>query len=58
METVQTIKTEDEKLVPIDTSGKSVDVELKDEVQKESNVKEVESNITVVEEENQTTPTY
>jgi len=57
METVQTIKTEEEKLVPIDTSGKSVDVELKDEVQKESNVKEVESNITVVEEENQTTPT-
>ena len=54
METTQTIKSEEEKMVPIDTSGDSVDVELKDEAQGESNTKPVEqtseSNIKVVEE--------
>ena len=52
METTQTIKTEDEKMVPIDTSGNAVDVELKDEVKQESNE---ESNVKVVEETTETT---
>jgi hypothetical protein len=53
METTQTIKTEDEKMVPIDTSGNAVDVELKDEVKQESNE---ESNVKVVEETTEETP--
>jgi len=34
-EQVTTVKSESEKMVPIDTSGNSVDVELKEEKNKE-----------------------
>tara|TARA_R100001079_G_scaffold109274_1_gene81548 strand:+ start:1562 stop:2524 length:963 start_codon:yes stop_codon:yes gene_type:complete len=58
METTQTIKSEEEKMVPIDTSGNAVDVELKEESKEESNVKPVkedtEATIKVVEEEKET----
>ena len=47
---METLKTEEQKSVPIDTSGKSVDVELQEEVKANPNIKEVDSNITIVEE--------
>jgi len=50
---METLKTEEQKSVPIDTSGKSVDVELQEEVKASPNIKEVDSNITIVEEETQ-----
>jgi len=60
METTQTIKTEEEKMVPIDTSGNAVDVELKDEAQEGTNVKPAqetsEPTVKVVEENNQEQP--
>ncbi len=39
-EQVTTVKSESEKMVPIDTSGNSVDVELKEEKNKEETLEE------------------
>ena len=47
---MQQVQSENEKMVPIDTSGESVEVELKDEKEKEQNTKQ-ESNEIVVEQE-------
>ena len=50
---MQQVQSENEKMVPIDTSGESVEVELKDEKEKEQNTKQ-ESNEIVVEQESET----
>ena len=51
---MQQVQSENEKMVPIDTSGESVEVELKDEKQKEQNTKQ-ESDEIVVEQQEATT---
>jgi hypothetical protein len=52
---MQQVQSENEKMVPIDTSGESVEIELKDEKEKEKeqNTKQ-ESNEIVVEQESET----
>ena len=52
-EQVATVKSESEKMVPIDTSGNSVDVELKEEKNKEETIEE---NVSVEEVEAQKEP--
>ena len=52
-EQVTTVKSESEKMVPIDTSGNSVDVELKEEKNKEETIEE---NVSVEEVEAQKEP--
>jgi hypothetical protein len=52
-EQVTTVKSESEKMVPIDTSGNSVDVELKEEKNKEE---ALEENVSVEEVEAQKDP--
>ena len=52
-EQVATVKSESEKMVPIDTSGNSVDVELKEEKNKEETLEE---NVSVEEVEAQKDP--
>ena len=52
-EQVTTVKSESEKMVPIDTSGNSVDVELKEEKNKEETLEE---NVSVEEVEAQKDP--
>ena len=50
---MQQVQSENEKMVPIDTSGESVEIELKDEKEKEQNTKQG-SNEIVVEQESET----
>ena len=48
---MQQVQSENEKMVPIDTSGESVEVELKDEKEKEQNTKQQSDEIVVEQQE-------